>query len=1023
MKVAGFLLVVLIFVTFVPHPAAASATNIVRISGYVHDSNGDPVKDVYVIIFPLTPPWESKASVTTNSKGYYAFSLDRPSRLDFPVFYKGRPVYEGYSMHAGSPVNERWMVMIDTSSIIDTENKDVIRKDFVLESAAIVKLEVYTSDGTLITNFMPLGGINLPWDDPMYRIYTSDLDWRTMRSVFIREHGILLVQLNKPIVLNLPWDVPGFGRVILRADNGGRGFLFTRPGDQVTINVNYEISRTEFRLLNESYKKYLDEGYVFSDPIPMNIQFAYELLQKASYLTYDSQKAHFADLSLNKTLWTAENMELEKANQDIKRYRKGDATLRIIDENGKPIQSADVRIIQSSHDFLFGTIGAPDQYNNKLMEAGINYLWCGFEWSYAEPQLGQYNFSALPSIDDLQYERNRGIRLGGEGLIMLEPGLGMWATGLLELSFDQLKSKFYEHVSKIVSRYSEYIDYWIVIYVPNYVGHSIGFTREQIIELTETAIEAIREADPTSQMAIFFDHPCSYSVGVPEGSDDNFTTDPYTFFSYIKEHCDEEFGISFWMTYGSVFEEVEPVKLAVAETYGRGRATPYSFRDLASISRLLDWYGTLNVPMYIHSFSASTNYTSPLGYWHRRSWDDYLQAEWIEKFYTIAFSKKNMKEITYVLDPLTGKMTSDRGLLSWDDANQSCVPRQSFYTLKSLITEKWTTRLETETDVNGEVHFRGFAGNYNITVRDKGLAKNFTIHVFEGESNAYQIRFDRNELLKEMKADAQSVLQELDRIRQWLETVNKVKSDEMLNTINNLTRLYEEGQYDQVIELGRVLTENPLEIQLNGRASDLEGFTVLRDQENDVALGSPAGTDIKEVYALADSSNLYIGIRVYGDRPNENATFHVEFETDSGRFHVFVRRVDTSHQCGCIQMPEVEGNIRFECAYAIGEIVEMQVPLLKLKSPMTIHVTNAWIWQESPRQMFDSYEGPPVEIPNLRSFKPATTLEIEKTETTYTTAITISPLIETSLPYIAAVSTVIILSVVIYWRKRRVRLG
>jgi len=535
-------------------------------------------------------------------------------------------------------------------------------------------------------------------------------------------------------------------------------------------------------------------------------------------------------------------------------------------------------------------------------------------------------------------------------------------------------------------------------------------------------VKAIRDADSTSQILVFFDHPCNFLTGIAyQGSDDTFTVDSYTFFSYLKEHDIKNVGIALWVTYGSVWE-TPPAPVYTA--YMGGERVPYPFRDLASISHILDWYDTLSVPIHITEVNAPGNFTSQLGFWHQRSWDERLKVEWIEKFYTIAYSKPHIKEITYCSPRDEPFIRAETGLLS-----VSYVPRESFYALKRLITENWTTRLNMKTDANGQIEFRGFAGDYNITVSAENLTKNFTIHVFEGESNTYQIKFDRNKVLKEMEAqkvrlrsDAKSVLQELDRIRQWLETVSEVKSAEILDEMNSLMSLYEGGNYSQVIRLGRALIENPLNIQLKGKLSDLEGLSpLLRDRENDVAAGSPLGTDIVAVYAFADLSNLYIAIRVLGDNPNRSATFTVEIKTDYGRFHVALRRNGT--EASCWEEPWRQGNIYFNCPYGLGEIVEIQIPLLSLKSPETIYLSNVWIWEESTKRDFDSYDGPRTTIPDLRSFKPATTLEIEKTETTYTTAIAISPPIESSLPYIALVSAVIILSVIIYWRKRHVRVG
>lgn len=188
------------------------------------------------------------------------------------------------------------------------------------------------------------------------------------------------------------------------------------------------------------------------------------------------------------------------------------------------------------------------------------------------------------------------------------------------------------------------------------------------------------------------------------------------------------------MTYGSV-SELPPEWGSVF-----GGQFPYPFRDLASISRILDWYGTLSIPVHITAFNAPGDFTSNLGYWHRRSWDEELKIEWIEKFYTIAFSKQPMREITYWFSRDADYFRTKLGL--FDVSGQ---PRESCYALRRLLTENWTTRLHMKTDSNGQLEFRGFAGDYNITVSTKDLTTNFTIHVYEGSDNTYTLKLERVE--------------------------------------------------------------------------------------------------------------------------------------------------------------------------------------------------------------------------------------------------------------------------------------
>jgi len=730
MKAARFLLIVFIFIMCVPHPDAALAADVVQIIGYVYDVEGNPVKGVFVGANSLSSPWVEYRYTITDAGGHYNLSFDRPKRLDVPVpSHKGRPIFEGCRMIVALD-SEEWVPI--TFHFINTQNKDVIEQDFILKPAGAVKLKAYNPNDALIERFPPP---DISIENATTPAYTTDLHWRLTPSQFVWKLGMFVLSLNTPHVLNFPWNVPGFGRVILRADNGGKGFTLTRRGEMITINLNCELARTECRLLRESYERYLDEGYVFSENLSLKIQSACELLRKADSMTDDVQKAHFADSSLNRTLWAAESLELGKALQDIEKYRKGNATLRLVDENGRPMEGVDVAVSQITHDFFFGAAldGFLDLRAYELLrEAGINYGLLGFYWYNTECPLGQYIHLNQYPLTDVELLKNMGFRMGTQALILLEPGPMAWDTGLVNLSFEQLRTKIYEHVYKLVSTYSDYIDYWTIVGDPHVEINSLGFTREQVVDLVKTGVGAVRSGDPTSQILVIIGDPCGYNTAYYyDGNDDKYTVDPYTFFSRLGEYGIDHDGIAVYVEYGSLYEFPSGFSISGAEQI------PLPFRDLASVSRILDWYHTLSEPIHVQ-VHVPGNFKSNLGYWHRRSWDEELQAEWIEKFYTIAFSKPLMREITYWSARDSDYMKANRGLL-----DVHYIPRESFYALRRLITENWTTRLHTKTDANGQLEFRGFAGDYNITVSAKDFTPNFTVHVYEGASNAYTINLGR----------------------------------------------------------------------------------------------------------------------------------------------------------------------------------------------------------------------------------------------------------------------------------------
>ena len=51
-----------------------------------------------------------------------------------------------------------------------------------------------------------------------------------------------------------------------------------------------------------------------------------------------------------------ENRLMEKAEENIEKYRKGEVDIQFIAKEGTSLQNAKVEIVQEGHDFLFGCI-------------------------------------------------------------------------------------------------------------------------------------------------------------------------------------------------------------------------------------------------------------------------------------------------------------------------------------------------------------------------------------------------------------------------------------------------------------------------------------------------------------------------------------------------------------------------------------------------------------------------------------------------------------------------------------------
>ena len=130
--------------------------------------------------------------------------------------------------------------------------------------------------------------------------------------------------------------------------------------------------------------------------------------------------------------------------------------------------------------------------------------------------------------------------------------------------------------------------------------------------------------------------------------------------------------------------------------------------------KTLDTYSKLHLPVQI------TEVTIP-AYSNERE-DEDLQAEIIERLYSIWFSHPNVEQIIYwnLVDGYAafapqGDMTSGEnyyygGLLRFD-----LTPKPAYYTIKNLFEKKWHTSENLTADCNGTVAFKGFKGKYDLS--------------------------------------------------------------------------------------------------------------------------------------------------------------------------------------------------------------------------------------------------------------------------------------------------------------------
>lgn len=125
--------------------------------------------------------------------------------------------------------------------------------------------------------------------------------------------------------------------------------------------------------------------------------------------------------------------------------------------------------------------------------------------------------------------------------------------------------------------------------------------------------------------------------------------------------------------------------------------------------------------------------------WERKPWPttpegEARQAEYVAKLYTVLFSHPSVEAITW-WDLMDG---------GWQDAPAGLVradlsPKPAYERLMKKIKGDWWTALDRKTGPDGAARFRGFLGDYRITVTTPETMVTREMVIRRGTANAVTV--------------------------------------------------------------------------------------------------------------------------------------------------------------------------------------------------------------------------------------------------------------------------------------------
>lgn len=429
----------------------------------------------------------------------------------------------------------------------------------------------------------------------------------------------------------------------------------------------------------------------------------------------------------------------ETVRAGIEANRKGLAQLRIKDSEGNPIADAKVHAAQKTHAFKYGAnIFMLDEletdeknacYKDHMSKFG-NMVTLPFYWDATEPEEGKTRYAKdsvplyrRPAIDRcMEFCEKHGIEPREHALAYDH----FFPTWLYDADVFTIKKALERRYREISERYGDRIR---TIEVTNEMewenGRTAFYTEPDYIEF---CFKLAEKYFPGNQLVI--NEHTSAAWG-----DRCMPSDKY--YSHIANAMRagariDAIGMQFHM-----FKKREV----------EYEATRYAYNP-EGLYRHMDLYAQFGKPLQVTEVTIPAYSNDPE--------DEAIQAEIIEKLYSIWFSHPAMEQIIYwnmvdgyahFWDPDPAKIRASMGNMALGEnyyygglLRFDMTPKPAYYVIKDLFEKRWHTDTVVGANERGTAAFCGFYGKYDVEIIANGKTVTKEIDLRKGGKNVIEIQ-------------------------------------------------------------------------------------------------------------------------------------------------------------------------------------------------------------------------------------------------------------------------------------------
>ncbi len=248
-----------------------------------------------------------------------------------------------------------------------------------------------------------------------------------------------------------------------------------------------------------------------------------------------------------------------------------------------------------------------------LIQSQFDLLVMPLSWSKLSPRRGEYDWAS--SDRWMAWAQDNGVKVvAGPLLDCNQGGLPDWVLENGPPGFEELGDLAYEHVSNVLQRYGDVVGMYNIASGVN-TNEVCTLSRKEMVDLTRTLAVLIRQGRRGRRVMVELSQPWGEFL-----SRNDQALSPIV---YLEQLIQE-----------GVRLDAAGVRLLMGDGHG-GMVT----RDLMEVSRLLDRYFLLELPVILSNVGVPSEQIGEAGGWWHSKWSSSRQASWATRIFPLAMSK------------------------------------------------------------------------------------------------------------------------------------------------------------------------------------------------------------------------------------------------------------------------------------------------------------------------------------------------------------------------------------------------